>query len=100
MERATLATASAQRLGVARYSRLGRPVLTGWVRYYGWFYPSKLRAELRTIDAFIVRWRAASTNGSVATNGGLEMVGVDQAAQPKPVRSLGPGTCGWMMGAG
>src|ERR1700686_5868790 len=33
-----------------------RPVLTGWVRYYGRFYPSKLRAELRTIDAFIVRW--------------------------------------------
>ena len=33
-----------------------RPVLTGWVRYYGRFYPSKLREELRTIDAFIVRW--------------------------------------------
>jgi RNA-directed DNA polymerase len=33
-----------------------RPVLTGWVRYYGRFYPSQLREELRTIDAFIVRW--------------------------------------------
>ena len=33
-----------------------RPFLTGWVRYYGRFYPSKLREELRTIDAFIVRW--------------------------------------------
>jgi RNA-directed DNA polymerase len=33
-----------------------RPVLTGWVRYGGRFYPSKLREELRTIDAFIVRW--------------------------------------------
>jgi group II intron reverse transcriptase/maturase len=33
-----------------------RPVLSGWVRYYGRFYPSKLRDELRTIDAFIVRW--------------------------------------------
>jgi len=33
-----------------------RPVLSGWVRYYGRFYPSKLRTELRTIDAFIVRW--------------------------------------------
>ena len=33
-----------------------RPVLTGWVRYYGRFYPSKLREELRTIDEFIVRW--------------------------------------------
>ena len=33
-----------------------RPVLAGWVRYYGRFYPSKLREELRTIDAFIVRW--------------------------------------------
>lgn len=35
-----------------------RPVLTGWVRYYGRFYPSKLREELRTIDAYIVRWAA------------------------------------------
>jgi RNA-directed DNA polymerase len=33
-----------------------RPVLDGWVRYYGRFYPSKLRGELRTIDEFIVRW--------------------------------------------
>jgi RNA-directed DNA polymerase len=35
-----------------------RPVLSGWVRYYGRFYPSKLRDELRTIDVFIVRWAA------------------------------------------
>jgi RNA-directed DNA polymerase len=33
-----------------------RPTLAGWVRYYGRFYPSKLREALRTIDAFIVRW--------------------------------------------
>jgi RNA-directed DNA polymerase len=33
-----------------------RPVLSGSVRYYGRFYPSKLRTELRAIDAFIVRW--------------------------------------------
>jgi RNA-directed DNA polymerase len=33
-----------------------RPILAGWVRYYGRFYPSMLRTELRTIDAFIVRW--------------------------------------------
>jgi RNA-directed DNA polymerase len=33
-----------------------RPTLAGWVRYYGRFYPSQLREELRTIDAFIVRW--------------------------------------------
>jgi hypothetical protein len=32
-----------------------RPVLSGWVRYYGRFYPSH-RGELRTIDEFIVRW--------------------------------------------
>jgi RNA-directed DNA polymerase len=32
------------------------PTLVGWMRYYGRFYPSKLREELRTIDAFIVRW--------------------------------------------
>jgi RNA-directed DNA polymerase len=37
-------------------ARWTRPVLSGWVRYYGRFYPSKLREELRTIDAFIVRW--------------------------------------------
>jgi group II intron reverse transcriptase/maturase len=33
-----------------------RPILAGWVRYYGRFYPSQLRDDLRTIDAFIVRW--------------------------------------------
>jgi RNA-directed DNA polymerase len=33
-----------------------RPVLSGWVNYYGRFYPSQLRRELRTIDQFLVRW--------------------------------------------
>ena len=43
-------------LGLAEIAAWVRPVLMGWVRYYGRFYPSKLREELRTIDAFIVRW--------------------------------------------
>jgi group II intron reverse transcriptase/maturase len=43
-------------LELEEIARQVRPVLTGWVRYYGRFYPSKLQEELRTIDAFIVRW--------------------------------------------
>ena len=37
-------------------ARWVRPVLSGWVRYYGYFYPSALRGALRTLDAFLVRW--------------------------------------------
>ncbi len=37
-------------------ARRTRPFFSGWVRYYGLFYPSKLRDALRTIDVFIVRW--------------------------------------------
>ena len=33
-----------------------RPVLLGWIRYYGRFHPSALRRALRTLDHFIVRW--------------------------------------------
>jgi group II intron reverse transcriptase/maturase len=33
-----------------------RPVLLGWIRYYGRFQPSALRHALRTLDHFIVRW--------------------------------------------
>src|SRR4051794_34113410 len=43
-------------LELAQIAAWVRPVLTGWVRYFGRFYPSKLQDELRTIDAFIVRW--------------------------------------------
>ncbi|MGH9664844.1 MAG: group II intron reverse transcriptase/maturase [Bryobacteraceae bacterium] len=43
-------------LELADIAKQVRPVLTGWVRYYGRFYPSKLQEELRTIDAYIVRW--------------------------------------------
>jgi RNA-directed DNA polymerase len=43
-------------LELEEIAKWARPILTGWVRYYGRFYPSKLREELRTIDAFIVRW--------------------------------------------
>lgn len=37
-------------------ARWVRPVLSGWTRYYGYFYPSALRGALRTLDAFLVRW--------------------------------------------
>jgi len=43
-------------LGLEDIAGWVRPVLAGWVRYYGRFYPSRLREQLRTIDAFIVRW--------------------------------------------
>jgi group II intron reverse transcriptase/maturase len=33
-----------------------RPVLLGWIQYYGRFQPSALRRALRTLDHFIVRW--------------------------------------------
>jgi RNA-directed DNA polymerase len=33
-----------------------RPVLLGWVRYYGRFYPSALHRALRTLNRFLVRW--------------------------------------------
>lgn len=33
-----------------------RPVLEGWVRYYGRFYGSALRDALHTLDVFLVRW--------------------------------------------
>jgi group II intron reverse transcriptase/maturase len=35
-----------------RYS----PILAGWVRYYGRFYPSALRKALRTWDLHLVKW--------------------------------------------
>jgi RNA-directed DNA polymerase len=43
-------------LELEEIAKWARPTLAGWVRYYGRFYPSKLREALRTIDAFIVRW--------------------------------------------
>jgi RNA-directed DNA polymerase len=33
-----------------------RPVLAGWVRYYGRFHPSELCRALRSLDYFLVRW--------------------------------------------
>ena len=32
-----------------------RPVLVGWVRYYGLFHPSSLRRTLKTLDFDLVR---------------------------------------------
>lgn len=43
-------------LALAEIAAWMNPVLMGWVRYYGRFYPSWLRNALRTIDAYIVRW--------------------------------------------
>jgi len=51
-----ITTATDSDLGLDEIARWTRPILTGCVRYYGRFYPSRLREQLRTIDAFIVRW--------------------------------------------
>jgi RNA-directed DNA polymerase len=37
-------------------ARWTRPLVWGWVRYYGRFYASALRRALRTLDVFLVRW--------------------------------------------
>lgn len=43
-------------LALMDLARWTRPVLAGWVRYYGHFHPSVLRGALRTLDKFLVRW--------------------------------------------
>ena len=43
-------------LGLAELARWTQPVLLGWVRYYGRFFPSVLHSALRTLDEFLVRW--------------------------------------------
>lgn len=43
-------------LGLEELARWTRPVVMGWVRYYGRFHASALRRALRTLDDFLVRW--------------------------------------------
>jgi RNA-directed DNA polymerase len=43
-------------LALTDVARRVRPVLRGWVRYYGRYRPSALREALRTLDHFLVRW--------------------------------------------
>ncbi|MDO8654818.1 MAG: group II intron reverse transcriptase/maturase [bacterium] len=43
-------------LALVDVAQWARPVLLGWVRYYGYFRSSALRAVLRTLDDFLVRW--------------------------------------------
>lgn len=43
-------------LALEEVARWTRPILMGWVRYYGRFHASVLRGALRTLDDFLVRW--------------------------------------------
>jgi len=43
-------------LALVDIAKWTRPVLLGWVRYYGYFHRSALQSALRTLDEFIVRW--------------------------------------------
>jgi RNA-directed DNA polymerase len=78
-----------------------RPTLAGWVRYYGRFYPSKLREELRTIDAFIVRWVSRKhkrfRGHTLAVWDWLRSL---RRRNPTLFAHWALGTGGWMMGAG
>ena len=43
-------------LGLDELARWTRPVVMGWVGYYGRFHASALRCALRTLDDVLVRW--------------------------------------------
>jgi group II intron reverse transcriptase/maturase len=43
-------------LALADLARWTRPILLGWVRYYGQFSPSALVRALRTVNCFLIRW--------------------------------------------
>jgi group II intron reverse transcriptase/maturase len=43
-------------LALEEVARWTRPMVMGWVRYYGRFQASVLRGALRTLDDFVVRW--------------------------------------------
>ena len=43
-------------LDLGDIARWTRPMLLGWIQYYGRFHRSALRSALRTLDQFIVRW--------------------------------------------
>ena len=43
-------------LALEEIARWTRPMLKGWVNYYGRFHASALRRALRTLDDFLVRW--------------------------------------------
>jgi RNA-directed DNA polymerase len=43
-------------LDLADIAQWVRPILRGWVYYYGRFHRSALGAALRTLDGFLVRW--------------------------------------------
>ena len=63
--------------------------------------PSKLQEELRTNDAFIVRWVSRELQTVPrAHSGGLGLAAFAAAAHSEPVRSLDLGTSGWIEVAG
>ncbi len=43
-------------LALDEIAQWARPVIAGWVRYYGRFHASTLRGALVTLDVFLVRW--------------------------------------------
>ena len=59
-----------------------RPVLLGWIRYYGRFQPSALRRALRTLDHVIVRWAWRKYKRLMADDAGLGLVASPQARRP------------------
>jgi RNA-directed DNA polymerase len=44
-------------------ARMYNPVIRGWIGYYSHFYRTQIRPTLKRIDAYVIRWAAASTSG-------------------------------------
>ena len=49
--------------GTAATRPASRLCIRGWISYYSHFYKTRLRPTLKRIDAYVIRWRAASSSG-------------------------------------
>ncbi len=86
-------------LELTEIATMVRPVLTGWVRYYGRFYPSKLQEELRTVDAFIVMGNSQIQAVPRTHHGDMGLAAFGETPQSRILLSLDPVSNG-PMGAG
>jgi len=50
-------------LSLTELAAMHNPCIRGWIGYYGHFYKEQLRPTLRRIDAYVIRWHAASSSG-------------------------------------
>jgi hypothetical protein len=78
-------------------SRMFNPIIWGWLRYYGLYYPSALYPPMRQLDRDLALWAKRIQEAAWSSTQGDTQDRTDFSVRSGNVRTLADGRAAWLL---